>query len=52
MFSLLIRISAGLMAIMEGMELVVEPVPKWSVIIFIFNVAGTLLYFYGSFIYE
>jgi hypothetical protein len=31
---------------------VVEPVPKWSGFICVLNVAGALLYCYGSFIYE
>lgn len=52
LFSLLIQISAVLMGMVEVMELIVDPVPKWSAAISIINVVGLACYGYSSFIYE
>jgi hypothetical protein len=52
LFSLLMQISSGLLAIVEAMELVVDPVPKWSSTICVVNLVGAFLYFYSSLKYD
>jgi hypothetical protein len=52
LFSLLMQISSGLMGMVEAMELVVEPVPRWSTPICLINLAGLSCYFYSSLRYE
>lgn len=52
MYASLIEISAALMVLMEVLELVVEPVPKWSLGICLIGVIGCVLFFESSIIYE
>lgn len=52
LFSLLIQISSALMVMVEVMELIVDPVPRWSAAICLTNLVGLSCYGYSSLIYE
>lgn len=52
LYSFFLLISTGLMVLVEVMELIVDPVPNWSVAICLINLAGLFCYGYSSLIYE
>jgi hypothetical protein len=51
LFTLLVQASAAMMAMAEAVELVVQPVPRWSLGICAVSLTGNLLYFAGSLLY-